>query len=142
MLIDRAKPNLLLVEDSDDDAFFFQRTLEKSKMGCVVHRLTNGAEAIQFLQAASTSDAVPRVMFLDLKMPILNGFEVLDWLRTQPFANQIKVIVLSGSNHQSDRDRATRLGAADYLVKPVRIGDFDRFLKNICQPSPEIGAHA
>ena len=72
-------------------------------------------------------------------MPVLNGFEVLDWLRHQPFAPQMRVIVLSGSEHQNDKDRAQQLGASDYLVKPVRAGDLDRFLKDVCPAEVERG---
>lgn len=136
------KPSVLLVEDSEDDAYLFKRTLQKSGHTCVLHRANNGAEAVAFLQTASTSDsqALPHVVFLDLKMPVLNGFEVLDWLRHQSFAPQMRVIVLSGSEQQNDKDRAAELGASDYLVKPVRTGDFDRFLKDICPAETGRGA--
>jgi len=73
-------------------------------------------------------------------MPIVNGFEVLEWLRTQPFAAQIQVVVLSGSEHEDDKERAAGLGAADYLVKPVRVADLHRLLRNVC--SPGMGAAA
>jgi CheY-like chemotaxis protein len=128
------KPSVLLVEDSEDDAYFFKRTLQKSGHTCVFHRANNGAEAVEFLQTASTSNSqtLPHVMFLDLKMPLLNGFEVLNWLRQQSFGPQVRVIVLSGSEHQNDKDRAAQLGASDYLVKPVRTDDLNRFLKDIC----------
>jgi CheY-like chemotaxis protein len=141
MLMDTTKPNLLLVEDSEDDAFFFKRTLQKSRNTCVVRHVSNGAEAIQYLQTASASDSqsLPKVIFLDLKMPVLNGFEVLDWLQTQNFSDRLRVIVLSGSEHQDDKDRAAQLGAADYLVKPVHVHDLDRFLRDIC-PAVEKGA--
>jgi len=137
------KPSLLLVEDSEDDAYFFQRTLQKSKHTCAFRRAANGAEAVELLQQSSASDSrqLPEVIFLDLKMPVLNGFEVLDWLKHQPFASQIRVIVLSGSEHQDDKDRAAKLGASDYLVKPVRTGDLDRFLKDICPAEAERGAN-
>ena len=103
-MMDMTKSDLLLVEDSEDDAFFFKRTLEKSGMGCTVHRVANGAEAIDFLQniSAAHSEEFPKVVFLDLKMPVLNGFEVLDWLQTQTFNSQMRVIVLSGSEHEND----------------------------------------
>lgn len=138
MLTDTKKPTLLLVEDSDDDAFFFRRTLRKSGASCELVHVSDGARAIEFLEQ---SPAIPPIMFLDLKMPVLNGFEVLDWLRTQTFAAQIQVIVLSGSEHQDDKDRATRLGATDYLVKPVRIEDLNRFLQDVCPANPQMGAH-
>ncbi len=142
MFADTTKSNLLLVEDSEDDAFFFRRTLQKSGVTCTIHRVANGAEAIDFLQTASESgeQALPQVIFLDLKMPVLNGFEVLDWLRTQTFAAPMRVIVLSGSEHSHDKERAARLGAADYLVKPVQVSDFERFLQDICPANPKTGA--
>jgi len=132
---------LLLVEDSEDDLFFFERTLEKTGMDCKFHRVSNGAAAVDYLKAVAKKKSVPPVMFLDLKMPVLNGFEVLDWLRTQPFARQIRVIVLSGSEHHADKERATRLGAADYVVKPVGVEDLQRFLRKLCRSKREIGAH-
>ena len=141
MRTEKTKPSLLLVEDSEDDAYFFRRTLQKSKLGCHLHHSMNGAEAIDFLRGALTnSEEIPAVMFLDLKMPVLNGFEVLAWLQTQTFASRIRVVVLSGSEHQSDRDRAAQLGAADYLVKPVTISDLEHFLRDLCPPVAELGA--
>jgi CheY-like chemotaxis protein len=140
MLSDTKIPILLLVEDSEDDAFFFRRSLEKSGMACSVHHATNGAEAVEFLRKAGSSGEqnLPHVIFLDLKMPVLNGFEVLDWIRTQPFASAMQVVVLSGSEHPDDRQRAAELGATDYLVKPVKVSDFHRFLEDVCPP--EMGA--
>ena len=103
-------------------------------MDCPVHRVANGAEAIDFLLSSSISNfqELPKVMFLDLKMPVLNGFEVLDWLQTQTFTSKMRVIVLSGSEHDHDKARAAQMGATDYLVKPVTISDFHRFLADVC----------
>jgi CheY-like chemotaxis protein len=72
------------------------------------------------------------VVFLDLKMPVLNGFEVLEWMATKPFPREMRVIVLSGSDHHEDRSRAAQLGATDYLVKPVRVRDLQKLLPDIC----------
>lgn len=143
MLTNITKPNLLLVEDSEDDAFFFMRTLRKSAVDCSVHRVGDGAQALDFFRNASTSNpqTFPQVVFLDLKMPLLNGFEVLEWLRNQTFGAQMRVIVLSGSEHQIDKDRATQLGAVDYLVKPVRTSDLERLLREVCREKAEMGAH-
>jgi CheY-like chemotaxis protein len=126
---------ILLVEDSDDDAFFFEHALEKAGITCPLHHSLNGAEAVQYLQsAASGNRPLPRLIFLDLKMPVMNGFEVLEWLRTQSFPAAMQVIVLSGSEHQDDKTRAAELGAADYIVKPIRAGHFHRFLRELCPP--------
>lgn len=131
-----------MVEDSDDDAFLFRRTLQKSGTQCDFFRVSNGAKAVEFLQNAAISESqpLPHVIFLDLKMPVLNGFEVLEWLRTQSFASQLRVIVLSGSENENDKERAARLGATDYIVKPIRPPDLDRFLHDLCPANPQMGA--
>ena len=130
------KPMVLLVEDSEDDVFFFRRTLERSGVECGFHCVTNGAEAVEFLRETSSSNSqpLPQTIFLDLKMPVLDGFEVLEWMRTQSFPTPIQVIVLSGSDYQDDKARAARLGAADYLVKPVKVADLLRSLSHVCPP--------
>jgi CheY-like chemotaxis protein len=130
------RPTLLLVEDSDDDAYFFMRAFEKSGAACLLCHVTNGAEAVDFLEDARKSKPqdLPSVIFLDLKMPLLNGFEFLEWMRTQTFPFSIQVIVLSGSDYPEDKDRAARLGATDYLVKPVKAEDLRRYLQEVCPP--------
>lgn len=143
MLTNTTKPNILLVEDTEDDAYFFKRRLQKSGLDCTVHHVADGAQAVAFLRnaAASQPKAFPHVIFLDLKMPVMNGFEVLEWLRKQTFGTQFQVIVLSGSEHQNDKDRAGQLGAAEYLVKPVRASDLDRLLRDVCPAKTEMGAN-
>jgi CheY-like chemotaxis protein len=125
---------VLLVEDSEDDAFLFNWRFEQARVTCVIHHTLDGASAIEFLKNASGTDpdSLPVVIFLDLKMPVMNGFEVLDWLREHKICSRIPVIVLSGSDQQSDKDRVSQLGAADYWVKPVRTEDIQRFFKEIC----------
>jgi CheY-like chemotaxis protein len=141
-MLDPKKPQILLVEDSEDDAFFFKRTLQKSGLNCSISHVANGAEAVGFLEKVMGSDSedFPQVIFLDLKMPVLNGFEVLDWMQRQNFPVHIRVIVLSGSEHQDDKKRAAHLGATDYLVKPIKITDLQRHLQAICSTTnPEVG---
>lgn len=115
-----SKPSVLLVEDSPDDAYFFQRALARARVPCSVKHVLNGREAVDLLAAASASGAqLPDLIFLDLKMPVMSGFDVLEWLQKQPFAAKLRVFVLSGSNQQYDRERAQSFGASDYLVKPI-----------------------
>ncbi len=113
-------PVLLLAEDSEDDAFFFQRAFRKVDAGCSLVRAENGKVAIDLLRhTMSESGVAPILVFLDLKMPVMSGFEVLEWLQLSGIKPAPKVIVLSGSNDQDDRRRALKLGATDYLVKPI-----------------------
>ena len=116
----RPLPMVLLAEDSADDAYFFQRALKRTGLECSFTHVWDGGAAIQFIQrAAASGTSFPDLIFLDLKMPILGGFEVLHWLQTQSFLAPPCVIVLSGSNQDTDTARAAELGASDYLVKPI-----------------------
>jgi CheY-like chemotaxis protein len=133
-MLDKKNSIVLLAEDSEDDAFFFRRTLQKSALSCQVHHGTNGAGVIDYLQnaSASNSPSLPELIFLDLKTPLLNGFEVLEWMRTQDFPAPMQVVVLSGSERQEDKERAARLGATDFLVKPLKVSDLHRFVGEHC----------
>ena len=64
-------------------------------------------------------------------MPVLNGFDVLAWMKKQTFSRPIQVVVVSGSAQQEDKDKAFELGAEDYLVKPVKVADLRRLLGDV-----------
>jgi CheY-like chemotaxis protein len=125
------KQILLLVEDSEDDAFLFEWTFNKSKSDLAIRRAVNGAEAVEILRAAPNPAALPRIIFLDLKMPVMNGFDVLAWMQTNGFLAQIPVIVISGSNQPKDLERAAQLGASQYLIKPVSEDDLQRIFEEL-----------
>ena len=112
-------PLVLLVEDSEDDAFFFRWTLEKCGFPCEVVHAVDGAAAVKHLSGGN--GRLPDLVFLDLKIPTLTGFEVLAWIREQHFDPPLDVAVLSGSEHASDIQRAHLLGATGYYVKPLSI---------------------
>jgi len=117
----KSRPAVLLVEDSEDDAYFFRRAFKKAAFNCELTHVLDGDAAIRTLCEQSLHpERMPDLIFLDLKMPVMNGFEVLEWIRQQPFAGSFQVIVLSGSDHQEDQERAQALGACHYLVKPIR----------------------
>lgn len=125
-----SRPLVLLVEDSEDDAFFFRWTLEKCGLPCDIVHAVDGAAAIRHLesvQAGGTSQ--PDLVFLDLKIPSFTGFEVLAWIRDRHFDPPLDVAVLSGSEHATDIQRAHSLGATGYYVKPISVeqlrGRFD-----------------
>ena len=123
-------PIVLLVEDSLDDTYFFHRALTKSSIACDFKHVSDGGAAVRFLeQAALNPEKLPDFIFLDLKMPVLSGFDVLEWLRRQTFGDAPVVFVLSGSNQEADRHRAAQLGATDYLVKPVSAEDLIKRLQ-------------
>lgn len=111
----------LLVEDNEDDVFFMQRAFRQAGVHNPLHVVRNGEEAIEYLSGKNDfSDRqqhpLPDIVFLDLKMPGLNGFEVLKWMREQLL--NTPVAVLTSSPEDVDRKRAQELGAACYLLKP------------------------
>jgi len=131
------KPTVLLVEDSEDDAYLFNWRFEQSGASCALEHVLEGAAAIEYLTktAANGPEQLPTLIFLDLKMPVMNGFELLSWLGERPAFSHIPVVVLSGSDQPSDKDRALRLGATDYLVKPLTTADIHRLLGDACAPA-------
>ena len=115
---------ILLVEDSEDDVFNFKRALKKAGIANPVQHAADGQAAIDALAAsgglsAMQASSVPCVIFLDLKLPYRNGFQVLEWLRSQPRLKDLRVVTLTGSDEPSDRQRATSLGVYSYMVKPA-----------------------
>ena len=113
----------MLVEDSDDDAFFFERILRKSGFQHQLLRHENGRDAMSYLEKTLIQSAGPRpaLIFLDLKLPGVNGFELLQWMSDRGIKTLLDVTILSGSDQPEDVLRAASLGAPDYLVKPLRV---------------------
>jgi CheY-like chemotaxis protein len=114
---------ILLVEDSPDDVFFFRRAANKSGISAVTHVAVDGVEAMDYLLnkgrfADAAAHPPPDIMFLDLKLPHVNGFEVLEWMRRHAECPPTPVVVLTSSNQPEDQQRAKALGAALFLTKP------------------------
>jgi DNA-binding response OmpR family regulator len=123
-------PSVLLVEDSEDDAFFFKRTLRRSGFEGPVDHVDDGGRAIQHLEKALAGVIpLPDLIFLDLKIPTLSGFEVLEWIRVQKFDPPLEIAVLSGSEQGADVARALELGAAAYFVKPILVEQLNMRLR-------------
>lgn len=112
----------LLVEDSEDDVFFMQRAFRRAGLKNPLMVVNDGEQAIEYLsgQHAFADRArypFPDLIFLDLKMPGLNGFDVLRWIRHER-KSDVRVAVLTSSPEEIDRQKARELGADCYLLKP------------------------
>ena len=124
--------NVLLVEDSEDDRFFFEHAFKRAD--CAATNLfiaKDGIEAIEFLKQEAIDPSGPRfphVLFLDLKMPECDGFDVLRWMKSQGLLPRVKVFILSGSSELQDVQMARELGAREYLVKPVKFQQLRQLL--------------
>ena len=124
---------VVLVEDSDDDAFFFERAFDAAKTGAQLIRLADGRAAVEYLERniESADSSERHLVFLDLKLPVWSGFDVLRWMRERGLA--VEVVVLSGSDLEPDIDLARRLGASDYLVKPISSMEIGRRVAGVCK---------
>ena len=114
---------ILLVDDSENDLDLMRIAFQKAQFNNPLQQVRNGEEAIAYLKgegAYSDRSAfpLPAVMLLDLNMPMKNGFDVLEWIRTEPSFRRMTVIVLSASTRIEDIERAFDLGANSFLVKP------------------------
>lgn len=114
---------VLIAEDDPSDIFLLQRAFAAARVPATLHFVRDGQEAIDYLGGEATfadrsAYPLPDLILLDLKMPRLNGFDVLEWLRKQPGLRRLLVTILTSSNQARDIDRAYDLGANSYLLKP------------------------
>jgi CheY-like chemotaxis protein len=131
-----APATILLAEDSEDDVFFCRRALEKAGLAHNLVHVFNGAECIKYLsgQDPFTDRAkfpFPNLLLLDLKMPIVSGFEVLEWIQNHPECKTLPVIILTGSGMEQDKDNAAKLGASEYHCKPIECDKLITIMKAI-----------
>jgi CheY-like chemotaxis protein len=120
---------LLLVEDDPNDVELALRSLRKHHLANKIHVARDGEEALDFLHARGpyagrNGVALPRVVFLDLKLPKVSGLEVLKEMKGDPRFHSIPVVVMTSSREQRDLLEGYRLGVNSYIQKPI---DFDQF---------------
>jgi CheY-like chemotaxis protein len=136
---------ILLAEDFEDDATIIQHVLKKAGVINPIIVVTDGAETLAYLKgegfyADRTKFPLPSVLLLDLKMPKRNGFEVMEWCKTQPQLKDMLVVILSGHQDLGAINRAYSLGAHSFLLKPCTVEDITNLTENFrgywTQPSP------
>ncbi len=115
---------ILLVEDREDDVFLVRRAFEKAYLLNPLQVVRNGEEAVAYLKGEGTyanraGYPLPSLILLDLKLPGMDGFDVLRWIRREPNFGSLPVIVLTSSEQIRDVNRAYQLGANSFLVKPT-----------------------
>lgn len=122
---------ILLVEDNPHDAELALRALKKRNLSNHVAWVKDGAEAMDFIFGASTGGkAAPKVILLDLKLPKVDGLEVLRQLKGDERTKHIPVVVLTSSREEQDIVQSYQLGVNSYIVKPV---DFENFSEAVAQ---------
>lgn len=126
---------ILLVEDNPNDLELTLRALKRHAVANHIEVVRDGAEALDFLfcegvYASRRSEERPRVILLDLKLPKVDGLEVLDRIRSDERTRTIPVVVLTSSREESDVVESYRRGGNSYIVKPV---DFTKFADAVGQ---------
>lgn len=124
---------ILLVEDSDHDAELALRSLKKNKISNKITRLRDGEEALEFIFGTGEYEGRnihnhPKVILLDLKMPKVDGLEVLQAIRSNEDTKNIPIVMLTSSKEERDVVEGYKLGVNSFIVKPV---DFNSFMEAV-----------
>ncbi|MCB0212668.1 MAG: response regulator [Anaerolineae bacterium] len=126
--------DILHIEDNIDEAKLVARVLEKEGITTNYHQLNNGAAALDFFFRTNPfPDMWPKIILLDIKLPKINGLDVLAKLKANDRTKAIPIIILSASAQERDVAEAYRLGANSYLVKPVKYNHFKELLQTLGQ---------
>ncbi|HEY2082661.1 MAG TPA: response regulator [Verrucomicrobiae bacterium] len=120
---------ILLAEDEEDYVLLIRHAFSKANIPNPLHVVWNGQEAISYLKGDGKYSnreeyPLPDLLLLDLKMPRVNGFEVLKWVRQQSSLAPLRVLVITSSDQIRDVNEAYKLGANSFLVKPLDFEDF------------------
>ena len=134
-MTDPIEVEILLVEDNSNDAELTMRALKKNHLANKVVHVKDGVEALDFLfcQGSYKDRSLksgPKVVFLDLKLPKIDGLEVLKKIKQDERTKVIPVVVLTSSQEEKDMVESYRYGVNSYIVKPV---DFEHFLKSVSE---------
>lgn len=135
---DKQPPNtrfkFLLIEDDDDHAKIIERNLQREGSGRTeLIRFRDGLEAIDYLQSREKSqpDDLPHVILLDLKLPKMDGHDVLSTIKNDDHLMNIPVVILTTSDAEADKTKAYRHHANSYLVKPLERNAFRDMIQNL-----------
>ena len=129
---------ILIAEDNPDDVFFLQQAIKKAGVDCRLNSAHDGIQALAYLtgEGAFSDRAAhpfPDVLLLDLNMPGMNGFEVLEAVRKHSGCSRLVVHVMSASSRDLDIQKAYDLHANSYVVKPSRVDELVRFVSALDQ---------
>jgi CheY-like chemotaxis protein len=127
---------ILLVEDNPNDVELTLRAFEKNRLANTIDVVRDGAEALDYVfcrgaHAHREGHRLPRVVLLDLKLPFVDGLEVLRQVKSDPRTRPMPVVVLTSSREESDVVESYQLGVNSYIVKPVDFAQFTDAVRNL-----------
>src|SRR4051794_32249335 len=126
---------ILVVEDNPDDFFLLQQAFLLAQAEPRLEQAWDGLQAVAYLKGEGARQAhpLPDFMLLDLNLPRMNGFEFLEWLRPDAQCGCLMVHILTASSLKADVERAYRLHANSYTIKPARLDGLVAYVKALCQ---------
>jgi len=129
---------ILIAEDDPNDRLLLAEAIKRDRVPTETRVVTDGEEAIKYLRGDGRySDGreypFPDLVMTDLKMPKMNGMEVLEWIRRHPDCANLPVVILSGSGLEKDVAEAYRNGARAYFVKPSEFNELQRVVRVIAE---------
>jgi len=125
---------IMLAEDLEDDILLIRTAFRNGHISNPLHVVRDGEEVLSYLKgegnyANRVEYPLPDLLLLDLKMPRMDGFQVLRWIREQPGLQNLRVVVLTSSDQLRDVNEAYKLGANSFLVKPLEFENFTETTK-------------
>jgi CheY-like chemotaxis protein len=132
----RKRDVILLAEDNENDAFLLERAFRRVGWLNTVHVVRNGDDAIAYLSGDGKfrdrkKHPLPGLLLLDLRMPIRDGFDVLEWIQRQGNPSSMGIVVLTDSKRRADLERVRKLGADSFLTKPVDFTAFAELVREV-----------
>lgn len=144
-----SKKSILLVEDSPDDVQLTKRSFKQNNITNELKVVNDGVEAMEYLTqacAAGGAEVLPTVVLLDLKLPRMDGLEVLRRIRADDRLKRLPVVILTSSKEEQDILKSYDLGANSYIRKPVNFEQFNEAVRQLGlywlllnEPPPEVG---
>lgn len=125
-----------MADDDEDDRFFVERLIRKTGAQNRILTFDDGTEVVNYLDRVRQAESdrrhrVPLLLFLDLKMAGLGGFDFLEWAKSKKELSPLTIVVLTNSNEPADMQRALELGAHRYLVKYPSVQTFGTILRSV-----------
>jgi CheY-like chemotaxis protein len=134
---------VIYIEDEPNDALLMQIAFQRAGIENPLIVLTDGQEAIEYLARVKEAADKPCLLLVDLNLTRKSGFEVVEWVRAQPAYQNLPVVILTSSEHDTDREQAHKLGVDEFLVKSPRLDQlgammqmfYDRWLRHCAMQS-------
>jgi CheY-like chemotaxis protein len=122
-------PPILAAEDEEADRLILELAFEEAKLPNRLIIVHNGKEVVDYLTGRPpytdrAAYPLPALLLSDLKMPHMDGFDILEWLATRSEFKNLPVVIITSSSHEGDMEKARQLGARDFFVKPHTLSEY------------------